>query len=83
MYELTHRAALRMERSLPSGTPTPISWIMSHRVIDSNQLGLPSRCSSHGHVLWDESPSSVFRDAVDSIGLINQFLTRTKHLCIN
>jgi hypothetical protein len=54
MYQLTHRAALRMERSLPSGTPTLAGWNMRHRVIDSNQLGLPSHCSSHRQVLWED-----------------------------
>ena len=85
MYQLTHRAALRMERSLPSGTfaPTLAGRNMSHRVIDSNQFGLSSHWPSHGQVLWDESQSSVFREAQDAIGLINQFLKRTKHLCIN
>ena len=83
MYQLTHRAALRMERSLPSGTPALAGWNMRHRFIDASQLGLPSHCSSHRQVLWDESPSSVSREAQDAIGLINQFLKRTKHLCIN
>ena len=85
MTIIPDRAALRMERNLPSGTFTPAlaGWNMSHRVIDSNQLGLSSHWPSHGHVLLNESPSSVFREAQDAIGLINQFLKRTKHLCIN
>jgi hypothetical protein len=85
MYQLAHRTALRMEMSLPSGTfaPTLAGWNMSHRIIDSNQFGLSSHCSSHRQVLWDESPSSVSREAQDAIGQINQFLKRTKHLCIN
>ena len=85
MTIIPHRAALRMERSLPSGTfaPTLAGLIMRYRVIDLNQLGLSSHWPSHGQVLWDDTPSSVFREALDAIGLTNQFLTRTKHLCLN
>jgi hypothetical protein len=68
MYQLTYRAALRMERRLPSGTPTPNSWIVRNRVIDSSQLGLSSHWSSHGQVLWDDSPSFVFREALNVNG---------------
>jgi hypothetical protein len=85
MTIIPDRTALRMVRSLPLGAfaPALAGWNMRCRVIDSNQFGLSSHWPSHGQVLWDESPSSVFREAQDAIGLINQFLKRTKHLCIN
>jgi hypothetical protein len=80
MYQVVYIPALRMERSLPFGTPT--NWIKRSGYKDRNQLGSSCNWSSQWQVLWDGSLTYVSREAQCMFGRINKFLTTKNHLCI-
>ena len=80
MYQVVYIPALRMERSLPFGTPT--NWIKRSGYKDRNQLASSSHLSSQWQVLWGGSLTYIFREAQCVFGRLYQFLTTKNLLCI-